>query len=304
MIKRTILGGAILAAAIATAGSALAEMTPLPKVEKRGSGDVQMVLIPGFLSDWTVWEDFMERNKDQYTMYAVTLPGFGGTQPAPQPDSDSGTPWMDNAVEAVYSMINEKGLKEPVIVGHSMGGMIAMRLGLEHADAVGPVVTVDGMPAVPLAPQAVPEEQRVMLVEQRVAPQLLNMTEQQWAQQRTQFAQQVLGEQVENKDKMKEMFNSTPAPVAGRYMVEFMKSDLSDDLSEMKDPVLAMAAINDQAAGQGMTAEALQQKWKTSMSAAPNASFAWIEEGTHFLMLDKPEMFDKKLSEFVSSSKS
>src|SRR5688500_2392184 len=47
--------------------------SPVPHVEVRGKGPIQMVLIPGLLSDWTVFESFMERNGERYTMYAVTL---------------------------------------------------------------------------------------------------------------------------------------------------------------------------------------------------------------------------------------
>ncbi|HWQ33597.1 MAG TPA: hypothetical protein VNQ79_12150 [Blastocatellia bacterium] len=52
--------------------------TPLGElghVEKRGRGPVPMILISDVRTDWTIWQSFMERNAERYTMYAVTLPG-------------------------------------------------------------------------------------------------------------------------------------------------------------------------------------------------------------------------------------
>lgn len=297
MLNRTLLGGIALGAAVAAAPAA-AEATSLPKVEKRGSGDVEIVLIPGLVSDWSVWEKFMDRNEDEYTMYAVTLAGFGGEQAPPQPADNTGTPWIDGAVKSIAALIEEEGLDDPVVMGHSLGGLVAMRLGAEHADIVGPVVTVDGMPAIPLGPQAISKEQRVQLIEQHAADQLLNMPEDQWAMQRQQYARQ-LQEATGGEKDLSEMVSKTPASVAGRYMFELMKTDLSDDLAKMDDPVLAVAAIEDAPEQTGMTAEEHQQRWKSAMAAAPKAEFVWAPNANHFIMLDAPDMFDKEIRRFI-----
>src|SRR5262245_47521140 len=58
-------------------------VTPLGHVEVRGTGPVPVVLIPNLVMDWTIFESFMQRNSEKFTMYAVTLPGFAGSAPPP-----------------------------------------------------------------------------------------------------------------------------------------------------------------------------------------------------------------------------
>ena len=69
----------------------------LAHVEVRGTGDTALVLIPGLVCGWEVWESFMDRNGDRYTMYAVTLPGMNGSEPLPLPESVEGTPGSTGA---------------------------------------------------------------------------------------------------------------------------------------------------------------------------------------------------------------
>ena len=91
-----------LTGALVFAPTNAAHAKPLPApeglahVERVGTGPVDLVLIPGLACDWRVWEDFLQRNARRYTMYAVTLPGFGGA-PA-EFDPDEPTPLLDDAV--------------------------------------------------------------------------------------------------------------------------------------------------------------------------------------------------------------
>jgi pimeloyl-ACP methyl ester carboxylesterase len=42
--------------------------------------------------------------------------------------------------------IQEHKLNKPVIIGHSLGGYLALRFAIEHPDAAGAIVSVDGYP--------------------------------------------------------------------------------------------------------------------------------------------------------------
>ena len=57
--------------------------------------------------------------------------------------------------EDVRMLIESEGLKRPVLIGHSMGGKIAMALALEHPGAVGRLIVVDIAP-VPYADRFTP----------------------------------------------------------------------------------------------------------------------------------------------------
>ena len=116
-------------ATTASAPATSVPFKPITLVTTKGTGPINLVLIPGLACDASVWDEFMTRNADKYTMYAVTLPGFGGSDPpAKAPQGIYGT-WLENAVTAVHRVIQEKKIANPVIMGHSMGGHLALRLG-------------------------------------------------------------------------------------------------------------------------------------------------------------------------------
>ncbi|HKE04824.1 MAG TPA: hypothetical protein VKE91_12250, partial [Blastocatellia bacterium] len=91
----------------------------LGAVEKRGRGPIPMILIADIRTDWSLYRSFMDRNAERYTMYAVTLPGYGGTPAPPRPETLDlkTTPWWDGAEKGVISLIEKNSLNKPVVVG-------------------------------------------------------------------------------------------------------------------------------------------------------------------------------------------
>lgn len=286
---------AALLAAPALAGEKLAH------VETRGTGEHTLVLIPGLVCDWTVWESFMDRNAEAYTMHAVTIPGMAGAEPFKTPESIEGTPWLDASLEAVANMIREKNLENPVVIGHSLGGTLAMRLAAEHPDLIAGAVSVDGMTAFPLGPSPVSKEQRAQMVNTMMGPQMLNAPDEQW------FGQFEMMGPVQMTDQTlyatwKEHFKKTPPKIGARYMVELMKTDITDDLADIEDPLLVMPADNEpQQAFLGGEA-AVEQLWAAQTEHAPAnlLTVTWAPDSRHFIFFDKPEWFDEQIAAFVA----
>src|SRR5688500_15672526 len=67
------------------AGYRAAELGTIGAVVKRGSGPIDVLLIPGWGFGAEVFDSFMRENASRYRMVAVTLPGFGGTAAPPMP---------------------------------------------------------------------------------------------------------------------------------------------------------------------------------------------------------------------------
>jgi pimeloyl-ACP methyl ester carboxylesterase len=79
-----------------------------------------------FLHGWGVGHDaympLLERLSEKHTVFAPDLPGFGAS---PEPDR----PWgAGDYADHVAAYCKEKGLTEPVCMGHSNGGRILLRL--------------------------------------------------------------------------------------------------------------------------------------------------------------------------------
>ncbi len=67
-----------------TPGYRTSELGAIPTFVKLGRGKQTLILLPGLGFDASVFKDFMETNKKEYTMYAITIPGFGNTPRLPR----------------------------------------------------------------------------------------------------------------------------------------------------------------------------------------------------------------------------
>jgi pimeloyl-ACP methyl ester carboxylesterase len=108
-----------------------------------GRGDLPMVFVHGWCCDHTFFEPQFDHFKSSRTVMTLDLRGCGA--------SDRPVTGYDMATFAddVAWMCRELGLTRPVVVGHSMGGGIALELGARHPDLPAAVVAVDPGPVLP-----------------------------------------------------------------------------------------------------------------------------------------------------------
>lgn len=67
------------------------------------------------------------------------MKGFAGTKPEAATD-------FRNWVKSIADYIKEKKIKKPVIIGHSIGGGMAMILASEYPELVSKIIVVDALP--------------------------------------------------------------------------------------------------------------------------------------------------------------
>ncbi|MGH7459740.1 MAG: alpha/beta fold hydrolase [Longimicrobiales bacterium] len=133
----------------------------IPEVIERGERGPTLILIPCAGCGAASWERFMEVNADRFRMLAVTLPGYDGS-PRPGLPLWSATPvFQNNAVAQLAKLIESRGLSGAVVVGHSFGSTIGLRLANERPDLVSVLVNVDGLPLNPPGRRTEPIAKRV-----------------------------------------------------------------------------------------------------------------------------------------------
>jgi len=111
------------------------------QVERYGKGDA-VVLLPGLTAGTWEWYDTIRHLAPNHTVYAVSLPGFDG-RPAATP------PLFDRVTADFWSFIATQHVVRPVLVGHSLGGTLAILLGEQHPERLRGIVALDGMPLFP-----------------------------------------------------------------------------------------------------------------------------------------------------------
>ncbi len=104
---------------------------------RRGEGVTDsLIFVHGWLGSWRYWVPTMDELSSRYRTYALDLWGYG--------DSDKSLPRysMQDFVELLEAFIDKLGVTKVSLIGHSLGGVVAIRLTNQHPNLVSKVVTV------------------------------------------------------------------------------------------------------------------------------------------------------------------
>jgi pimeloyl-ACP methyl ester carboxylesterase len=83
------------------------------KVDVQGKGK-PMILIHGLYCSSEVWEETIERYKNNYECHTLTLAGFAGNP------ANLNEQFLSSVTNDLIAYIKAKKLNKPVIMGHSM----------------------------------------------------------------------------------------------------------------------------------------------------------------------------------------
>ncbi|MCA9695363.1 MAG: alpha/beta fold hydrolase [Myxococcales bacterium] len=112
-------------------------------VRVHGEGGPDVLLVHGWVVSGDVWHGVIERwpARGAGRLLAVDLRGAGWSG-----KPDAGYTIDDHAADLI-GVIDALGLSRVVLVGHSMGGVIAQRVAVERPDALARLVLVCPVPA-------------------------------------------------------------------------------------------------------------------------------------------------------------
>lgn len=143
ILLAAILGFACVGAAPAPSPSAPAVKPFAPtrfSVVVQGTGP-DVVLIPGLTGSREVWKGSVAAVPG-YRYHLVQVAGFANTPARGNARGNIVAP----LAEEVARYIHSRGLRRPAIVGHSMGGTVAMMVAARHPSLAGKVMVVDMLP--------------------------------------------------------------------------------------------------------------------------------------------------------------
>jgi pimeloyl-ACP methyl ester carboxylesterase len=309
LIRTTVLFAALAFGAIA-AGHA-ADATPAPNrfaatiapaerfevngvlVERHGSGGRPLILIPGLASGSWVWQDTIRAFAPGHAVYVLTLPGFDGRPPAgPAP--------FAAARAAVEELIAGRHLDKPVLVGHSLGGILALAVAEDRPATIGGVVSIDGLPVMP-GTEDLPPEQRAQFAEKTRA-QIGRQPAAPFARQQQAYMRTIGVLDMSRADALAELTaRSDPASV-GAWSADVLTLDLRPGLKAIQAPVLAIVPYLDLDSGQqGLTPAAKADYYRALMEGTPKLQVVTVAPARHFAMIDQPQAVDAAIKTFLDT---
>lgn len=111
------------------------------RVTETGEGP-SLVLLHGLFMDHTTWDHVSDALGQQFRVVAPDLPGFGQSEKPPESRFPYGIDAFADAVVDLYAGLE---LGRAVMVGHALGGAVAITLAARHPELISRLVLIDAL---------------------------------------------------------------------------------------------------------------------------------------------------------------
>lgn len=294
MRRRTMMtmAAAAVLAGLAFGGAAQAAFASSRiQVTVQGRGP-DVILVPGLSSSPEVWASTVQAVPG-YRYHLVQVNGFAGAAPAGNAEGLVSAPVADE----IARYVREEKLRAPAVIGHSMGGTIAIMLAARHPDAVRKVMVVDMMPFMG-AMYAPPGDDpvKVKAVADAFTDRMINASLVEY--QAGQAA--VIAGMVNNPAGRKMALAHGAASdrkVSAHAMNELIVTDLRPELSKVTVPTTVLYVHTAQ---YPITAQQLDAYYRISYANLKGVTLKRVPDSAHFIMFDQPVVFQSELKAFLA----
>ncbi|HEY5921955.1 MAG TPA: alpha/beta hydrolase [Kofleriaceae bacterium] len=230
-----------------------------------------VIFIPGLACPGEVWDSTVQRLGDDIQAHVITLAGFGGTEPTKPP-------LMAKTRKELVRYIRSNQLKDAIVVGHSLGGLIAYWLAATAPDVVAAVVVVDAGPR--------------YFASNEYARLLRNTWAQAGDAELPVALRNVFSGMTRNRKRIEpyiKQIASSDRQTIGDAIYELVKLDITEKVKTITAPVLLVLADG-----------GLQARYRRQAAGVEHVEIVVVPKTGHFVMLDDPDRFTRTLLDFIA----
>ena len=249
-----------------------------------GKGSQSIIFIPGFACSGKVWDETKILYENNYTCYTLTMAGFAGVPPQSKPTKATFHSWEKD----IAAYIQQNKIDKPIIIGHSMGGGLAMALAADYPELLSKIIVVDALPCLPalMNPSFQVNENNDCGA---MVSQITSAANEQFYQMQKQTIPRLLADTSKQELVVDWSVKSDRTTFAEMYC-DFSNTDLRMKISAVTCPALIL--LESQFAN---FKPAINEQFKNMKTA----NLQYAAKGLHFIMYDDKEWYDKQLKSFI-----
>lgn len=280
-MKKFIL--ALVTVLMANAATPIAaQQNNLPfEVKISGKGKQALIFIPGFASSAEVWDDTKAILEKEFTCYTLTMAGFAGV-----PAQENAT--FQNWENSIAKYITTNKIDKPILIGHSMGGGLALAVASDYPNLIKKIIVVDALPCL----QALSNPAFASAEKPDCAPlvnQITAVTPEQFYQIQKGSISRLVADTTKQELIIGWSMKSDRKTVAEMYC-DFTNTDLRQKIENSTCPALILLEESFKTVQPGIAEQYKNLK---------NANIQYANKGLHFIMYDDKEWYLNQVSNFL-----
>ena len=240
-----------------------------------------VVFLHGIGGAARAWRGQIAAFGDRYHALAWDMPGYGGSAPLTSVS-------IATLADALQDFLYEIGGTRPVIVGHSIGGMIVQQWLTRHPRAAAAVVLAQTSPAFGKAEG----DWQKQFIEARLGPLDRGETLKSLA---PALVKELIGDDPDagGMDVARACMGSVPEASYRAMMLALLGFDQRKALSNISVPTLVLSGSKDKNAPAPMMAK--------MTTYIPGATYVELGGAGHLVNLERPKAFNAALDQFLKT---
>lgn len=251
-------------------------------IEKTGAGR-PIMLLPGFTSPGSVWESTVAGLDVASQTHVVSYAGFNGLTPI-------GTPWYDQIKTQLADYIRKNNLRNLVLIGHSMGGNLAVELAADLPQHVSGLILVESIPCMrDVMMPGVPAS--TLQYDSPYNNQLLEMNNDAFKQMATGMSQNMTFDQTKINLLVEWSLQADRKTYVYGY-TDLLKLDLRDRLKNISVNTLVLgASFPDK--------NLILSTYEKQYTNLTSKEIMIADNSKHFIMFDQPAWLQRTINQYL-----
>ena len=248
--------------------------------EAAGDPDLPpLIFLHGIGGAARAWRGQIEAFSDRYRAMAWDMPGYGGSAPLPAVS-------MATLAEALQHFLREVGAAKPILVGHSIGGMIVQQWLTRYPDIAAAIVLAQTSPAFGKTDGDWQKE----FIGARLGPLDRGET---MASLAPTLVKELVGDNpdVRGMELARDCMAAVPEASYRASMLALLGFDQRSALKNIAVPTLVLSGSRDKNAPAPMMAK--------MATYIPSATYVELEGAGHLVNLERPAAFNAALDSFL-----